>query len=114
MLHGDDHLDAVEGQEGTQQQGVSDRVEPLLGPQVDGVVQVGERVVPVEPGGRVAEHGDRPERGRDRQRDREGAVPPGPGEDREQAVSVREHGESDRGGETGRRHPRTAPGGPVP
>ncbi|GAB3897242.1 hypothetical protein GCM10027612_53120 [Microbispora bryophytorum subsp. camponoti] len=91
MLHGDDHPDAVKGQQGAQQQGVSDRVEPLIRLQMDGVVQVGERVVPVHPGGRITEHGDHPECGRGDERDREDPVAPDPRENREQGTDVCGH-----------------------
>ncbi|MEN3539460.1 hypothetical protein AAH991_30420 [Microbispora sp. ZYX-F-249] len=94
MLQRDDQLDAVEGQQDAQQQGVSDGMEPLLGSQMNGVVQVAERVVPVEPGGRVAEHRDHPERGRGGERDREEPVPPYPDEHRKQGTSVCGHDET--------------------
>ncbi|WP_204040854.1 hypothetical protein [Acrocarpospora phusangensis] len=55
--------DAGEGREQAEEQRVADRVEGGGRAQVVGGVQVGEGVVPVQLGGREAEHGDHPEGG---------------------------------------------------
>ncbi|GGS72150.1 hypothetical protein GCM10010156_33740 [Planobispora rosea] len=102
MLDGRDQLDAVERPQRPEQERVPDRVEGRRGFEVDGGVQVGEGVVPVELGGPVTEHRDDPERGGGHEEDREDAVV---GEGRENGTAepgrrhradVCEHAESDR------------------